>query len=129
MCMTLVAVGAFAETKEVSQIKKQVESCLEKNYSNMGMKMCFNAGLQKAEAVLKKTVKKVKSLNIDEKEILSRLDASQVAWEKYSDAYCALEATQMLGGTGETLIQSSCLLDLTNKRNDYLTEMFIEFGK
>lgn len=45
-----------------------------------------------------------------------RLVAAQRAWITFRDADCQLEATQMLGGSGEGLIVHGCLLNRTQER-------------
>lgn len=44
----------------------------------------------------------------------------------FSDAECELQATDMLGGTGEGLVTLGCLHDLTQKRTADLKEFFGE---
>jgi uncharacterized protein YecT (DUF1311 family) len=49
-------------------------------------------------------------------EILSRLVASERAWIPFRDAECNFKAADMLGGTAESAVYSSCLTEMTKQR-------------
>jgi uncharacterized protein YecT (DUF1311 family) len=49
-------------------------------------------------------------------EILSRLVASERAWIPFRDAESNFKAADMLGGTAESAVYSSCLTEMTKQR-------------
>lgn len=52
----------------------------------------------------------------DASEIDRRLVAAQRAWITFRDAECSLQSTEMLGGTGERLVEHGCNLGKTKAR-------------
>lgn len=56
----------------------------------------------------------------------STIGMKMCASSDFSDAECELQATDMLGGTGEGLVTLGCLHDLTQKRTADLKEFFGE---
>jgi uncharacterized protein YecT (DUF1311 family) len=55
-------------------------------------------------------------------EILTRLTDAEKAWQTYREAQCKFEGTVMLGGTGESIVVSSCLSRITKERIKSLEE-------
>lgn len=101
------------------------DECDPNDSSNLMMKICIATDYQKADAklnaVYKETVSSLKKEGSEtSKEILSRLVKAQKAWVTFRDAECDLQATDMLGGTGEGLVALSCLKELTEKRVEEL---------
>ena len=120
---SLVATNSFASI---------TDDCDRSDESTIGMKMCASVDFTNADAQLnleyKKIVSKLKQDASDEynKETLKRLVKAQKAWISFRDAECDLQATEMLGGTGEGLVALGCLRDLTEKRTSELKSFFGE---
>lgn len=101
------------------------DECDSNDTSNLMMKICVAADYQKADeklnTIYKQMASSLKKENSEmSKEILSRLVKAQKAWVGFRDAECDLQATEMLGGTGEGLVALACLKDLTEKRVEEL---------
>lgn len=123
LLVSLVTTNSFAAS---------TEKCDKNDESTIGMKMCAGSDFNDADAQLnleyKKIVKNLKQDPSDEynKEILNRLVKAQKAWIAFRDAECDLQATEMLGGTGEGLVTLGCLQNLTQKRTAELKDFFGE---
>ncbi len=116
---------------ELAMIDSTLKTCLNKGNSNLEMKECQGAAEQATDALLNRVYQAyVAQLNEsaaqEEKhggtqaspslEILKRLQGSERAWIVYRDTECSLEATEMLGGSGESLVNSSCTTSVTRDR-------------
>lgn len=119
LVLALVSLNAHAVLTE-KQINSKIEKCMKDNESNLGMKQCVADGLARAEALLAQTYKtqdqRVKGTDEDALEMQARLKKSKEAWAQYRDAQCDYEATEMLGGSGESLVRLGCELTKTLQR-------------
>lgn len=104
-------------------------SAQECNGSTYDMRICLDTQLQKADkelnAVYKQALNVTKQFDV---EVQERLVKAEKAWIPFRDASCELEAAQMLGGTGETVIQLGCLVDKTQKRTKELNDIIKNFS-
>lgn len=127
--VAIFLVPAFAMA-DVSSIRAQEKSCLDKARTNMAMEECegdaWQAADQELNALYQKFVARLKDAAAKEQgvipasegsaEVLKRLVASERAWITYRDANCSFEATEMLGGSGEGLSYSGCEVRTTLDR-------------
>lgn len=123
----LLPATAHADVKsDLAAIEETFKSCTEADDTNTGMKQCAASARDEADALLNTTYKDfVSSLQESgDTETLSRLKAAQRAWITFRDAQCSLEAAQMLGGSGEGLLEISCLYEQTAARVKALDEQF-----
>lgn len=102
-----------------------VKQCFEEETSNSGMKLCaslsFDVEDQNLNDIYKKMIASFK--NEDDKEIKARLVKAQRAWIPSRDADCEFQAAEMLGGSGESLIFTSCLAEKTKERANFLKQL------
>ena len=118
----------------------QSQDCSDAS-STMEMKACMDKKLQTADAVLNKSYQEVKALaakqdkdndgimiGVPKGEVTRRLVAAEKAWITFRDTSCDLQATEMLGGTGEGLVNLSCLVDQTTKRTQELNDLKKEWS-
>jgi uncharacterized protein YecT (DUF1311 family) len=84
------------------------------------MKQCVAAAFRDADKLLNRTYQGMSKEwigdDIGSSERKKRLIAAQRAWVAFRDAECSLQATEMLGGTGEGLIVGQCLYEMTANR-------------
>ncbi len=102
-------------------INARQDSCHDAAKSNQEMIACEYQAYENADKLLNSEYQAiVKSLKTEsdeyKKETLNRLKAAQVAWIAFRDANCSLEATDMLGGSGENLVRAGCLSGATKAR-------------
>lgn len=127
---------AHADLKaDLSRIDGKLKTCLNAADSNLAMKICQGNAWHATDALLASTYETIAArlkaqaqqdasngvyYGNDKKpysqEILDRLVASEQAWTRYREAECSFSAIEMLGGTGESLVYSTCATDLTKQR-------------
>lgn len=105
-----------------------LELCLEKNQSNMGMVDCANKEYLAQDKILNDTyaqlLKDLKTDNSeDSQEILIRIVKAERAWINFRDASCDVAGLEMLGGSGEGLVVLSCLAQMTTERVKAVKDM------
>lgn len=131
----LSALPASADPRrDADRIEARARSCLAGAGSNVEMKACSWQAYQDADGVLNRAYKAIVAdlaapkgddvLDRDDAETLRRLKAAQRAWIAYRDGQCLLESAEMLGGTGEGLVESDCLGRLTIERVRALEDQF-----
>lgn len=135
--LAFTSVFAFANAKsDLAKVAAQLKICLDKpdNFSNTGMEDCTDKAGKHANAILNSVYKKIEKFlktpegdaysdNLD-KEMLKRLIASERSWITYRDAEVSLQGTQMLGGSGEPLLEIRTYYDLTKNRAIELENLF-----
>ncbi len=116
--------------------RKCIKKCQEAAIANNPMKQCASLSVDVEEAELARVYnalkarweKEVQSSDTYEvemaKETLARLKTSQEAWELSHTADCALEASEMLGGSGESLIQMGCNARMSRARILFLGNLW-----
>lgn len=132
LSLVLTSLTSFAGTKE---IRENQTKCMDDNGSTMGMVMCSGDALTLAETLMDKTVTRMKAMNMTSgalskeeraehvtfaKEINQRLVAAQKAFVAFRNAQCSLDATDMLGGSGERLVEVNCMSNMTLDRIEAL---------
>ncbi len=120
--------------KQIAAIDATLKACIDKDGSNLGMKMCTSDADAAADrllnAIYRSNVEQLKKAapSDDERasnqETLKRLVASERAWIAYRDADCDLQGTEMLGGSGESLVIVDCVLSMTKQRAKSLDDLF-----
>jgi len=135
IALAIVSAPAFANSRaDLAKVDRALKTCIAKDNSNVGMKMCTGDALEAADHVLQRSydgiVKSLKAPADDEYskqynvETLRRLVAAERAWITFRDAECDLQGTTMLGGSGESLEIVGCLYDQTVKRVTDLEKLF-----
>mgnify|MGYP000881512965 FL=1 len=123
---------------EAAAIEKASDICMAEIVSNYDMGECSYQKLQAADSLLNRVYKaqvaELKKQIQEEKgqgplgqfgeETLKRLVKAQKAWIAFRDAECDLAGTDMLFGSGERLLVSSCLAETTLARATKLGEFF-----
>ena len=133
--LALTPAWAFASVMaEFAAVDARQKACIDKNPSNIGMKTCTYDAYSQADQILNKVYRSVvaglktaspgEKVGDDEKEKLKRLIKAEQAWIAFRDAECDLQGVEMLGGTGEGLAVSGCLLELTKQRAKSLSDLF-----
>lgn len=133
LALALSPALAFADaTSDLAKIDKSLQSCIAKDDSNMGMKMCTGEAFEAVDKLLNRNYKNTllelkkdsgdKYTNESNAEILKRVVAAQKAWAPFKEAQCTLEGVTMLGGSGESLQITSCLYEMTVARVKVLAE-------
>ncbi len=112
---------ALADVKtDLARIEATLDKCQKANESNAGTKQCVWDAYQDADKLLNRTYQRMfkdwVGDDSDAAERKKRLVAAQRVWVVYRDAECSLEATEMLGGTGEGLVEGGCLYRTTADR-------------
>lgn len=128
---------AFANAKsELAKVDAQMKACLNKpeNQNTVDMENCTDKAGKQANAILNSVYKKIEKIlktpegDVDSdnmnKEMLKRLIASERSWITYRDAEVSLQGIQMLGGSGEPLLEIGTHYDLTKKRAIELENLF-----
>ncbi len=115
----------------VAKIQADEKTCMDSAQSNVDMETCsanayqaadkaLNLQYQAAEKTLKAGELTDRKTGIPaaqgSKEILRRMILSERAWISYRNDECSLESTEMLGGTGEGLVFSDCMVQTTLDR-------------
>jgi uncharacterized protein YecT (DUF1311 family) len=113
--------------KELARIEARLDACMKVDGSNSGMKQCTSSAYQAADKILNETYQQLSKSwsagDSDSVERKKRLVAAQRAWVAFRDADCSLQASDMLGGTGEGLIVLGCLYKATSDRAKQLEEL------
>jgi len=117
-------VGVIASLMLVSMVTYadyDNRKCMDSAKTNLDMKRCSATAYQKAMSELDSIYNRLinsckKSEGLNATVIFERLKQSQNSWIVYRDANCSLLASSMLGGSGESLIQSECLVEMTETR-------------
>lgn len=123
---------------DAAKIEKALDKCMADAVSNAEMGECSSKKFHSADAllnrvykaqvaVLKKQIQEEKGegpLGQFGEETLKRLVKAQRAWIAFRDAECDLAGTDMLFGSGESLVISSCLAETTLTRATKLGEFF-----
>lgn len=123
---------------DAAKIEKALDKCMADAVSNYEMGECSSKKLQSADellnrvykaqvAVLKKQIQEEKGegpLGQFGEETLKRLVKAQRTWIAFRDAECDLAGTDMLFGSGEGLVITSCLAETTLARATKLGEFF-----
>jgi uncharacterized protein YecT (DUF1311 family) len=132
----IIAAMSAAEAKtpsvdeQMKTISKAATECLETAVSTYEMGACFDTKWKAADKLLnqvyKSTVATLKKGVVEEKDLdkfsrsseetLRRLVKAQRAWISFRDSDCELQGAQMLHGTGEGLVITSCLAGETLAR-------------
>ena len=111
-------------------IDATLTACTKADESNNGMKICTAAAYEATDKLLNRvytdevTQLKEHTPTADDRETLDRLVASERAWITYRDAQCKLQGTEMLDGSGETLVIDGCLYTTTKQRVKTLETLF-----
>jgi uncharacterized protein YecT (DUF1311 family) len=127
--LALLPLPALADSKgALAAIESVYKKCLDADQSNAGMKQCTWAAYESADKMLNKSYQVLAKdwVGTDEPDATDRkkrLVAAQRAWVAFRDAECNLQATSMLGGTGEGLVQGECLHTMTVQRVKQLEEL------
>jgi len=126
--LLFMSVIAHADVKaDIDKIAASLEQCTKSDSSNAGMKQCVWIAYQDADKLLNRTYQELsKAWTGDDSgavERKKRLVVAQRAWIAFRDANCLLEATAMLGGTGESLVESGCRYQATVDRARQLEEL------
>lgn len=127
MVMALVPTMAFANSKQaLADLDTTYKACMDKAESNADMKGCTFDAYQKADGLLNASYKSIVAdlkkasgdtdMDKSNAETLTRLVKSERAWVAFRDAECDFEGTEMLGGSGESLVVGGCLYDQTVQR-------------
>jgi uncharacterized protein YecT (DUF1311 family) len=133
LSLVISASAAHADVaSDVAAIRQNATNCSGSANSNVELKDCAGNEATQADAALKKYYQKaLADLKVSSEqelkagappayegspEISKRLEASQKAWLTYRGANCDFEATEMLGGTGESLVSSNCYAEATLDR-------------
>lgn len=130
LALALVPAVSFANSNgKLARIDAELKTCLsaEGGDSTAGMMGCYLEGNEKADALLNEVYQKAlrelrRGGDEDSKEILARLRVAQRAWIPSRDADCLLEATSMLGGSGENVVIITCHYAKTVARVKFLEE-------
>ena len=117
----LASVGAMADVNaDLARVKFTLDRCIKTDDTNVGMKQCVAAAFRDADKLLNRTYQGMSKEwigdDIGSSERKKRLIAAQRAWIAFRDVECSLQATEMLGGTGEGLIVGQCLYEMTANR-------------
>lgn len=130
VCAALLLLPDFASADvkaDLARIDAASDKCVKADDSNAGMKQCAWGAYQDADKLLNRTYQRLSKdwIGADEgaAERKKRLVAAQRAWVAFRDAECSLQATQMLGGTGEGLVEGGCLYKMTADRARQLEEL------
>lgn len=115
----LMSLSSFAHagSEECDGSTLEMRECIGRQYEVADIEL--NAAYKKAQVAVKQYD--------DSGEISKRLVTAEKAWIQLRDTSCSLESAQMLGGTGEGLIYSGCILRKTQERTKELnkiTKMF-----
>jgi uncharacterized protein YecT (DUF1311 family) len=124
----ILPVKGFSEEKEKKHpIDVWLESCIEKNWTTAGMRMCTSQALDKWDKELNMVYKElIKKLSPEEKELLNQ---SQLQWIKFRDAEFKWISGLYLGiGTNIPLEKMSIMLDIVKERVKMLKE-YLELVK
>lgn len=111
-----------ATTKQLDLVIANEKVCMDKAQSNVDMKQCSWDAYGAADKILNKVyAQQVATLKTPDDfgqnpEILRRLVVSERAWITFRDADCDYQGTSMIGGTGEGLVISECLVGKTISR-------------
>ncbi len=118
----LAPLPAMADAKsELAKIDAAQTKCVKADESNNGMKQCAWAAYDAADKLLNKMYQDLSKgwIGVDEPDATERrkrLVNAQRTWVAFRDAECSLQATEMLGGSGEGLLQGGCLYTITAER-------------
>ncbi len=122
-CAALLFAPAFAlaDVKaDLAGIEAALDKCVKADDSNASMKQCTWGAYQDADKLLNRVYQRMSKDWIGDDpgaaERKKRLVAAQRAWVAFRDAECSLQATEMLGGTGEGLVEGGCLYKTTADR-------------
>ncbi|AZG74781.1 lysozyme inhibitor LprI family protein [Shewanella livingstonensis] len=80
---SLIILSIFLSSSACSS---EVDICLEKAQTQREMTLCQGVNLTKADAELNRVYNLIRKVYADDKEFLSKLKASQLAWIKLRDA-------------------------------------------
>ncbi|WP_049779270.1 lysozyme inhibitor LprI family protein [Rhodomicrobium vannielii] len=111
-----MAASSHARAEEVRQ---PLDACLDKAMSTAATVDCIGRDFERNDAELNriyKTLLEKNSSEDDAQEIRGRLIESQRAWLKFRDTNCNWRGSVMLGGTGEKVIVSGCVNQMTIDR-------------
>ncbi len=126
--LLLVPVCALADAKaDLARIDAALDKCVNADSSNAGMKQCTWVAYRDADKLLNSVYQRASKSWIGDDssapERKKRLVAAQRAWVAFRDADCSLQATEMLGGTGEGLVEGGCLYKATADRAKQIEEL------
>lgn len=127
-------VALATTTSDLAAVDARLKTCIDRDSSNMGMTTCTGEAYEAADKVLNRVYNaavanlKKPSGDADEtrtgQERLRRVIASERAWIGYRDADCAMQGTDMLGGSGESLVIIDCRFSMTKARAVALDDFF-----
>lgn len=106
---------AFAVTHDAFALDCQNAS------TTVEMRECASADLQKADKALNATYKKLMA-KLDDKIAKDKLKKSQRAWIAFRDANAEFSADEMRGGTGEGLLYTGTVTQMTKQREKELAQ-------
>ncbi len=95
------------------QGKKKIDPCANA-LTQSEMNQCAGKAFRAADATMNQVYRKLVSL-LDEEE-KPQLTEAQTAWLRYRDTNCEFVADQYKGGSIRSLIQATCLGDMTKRR-------------
>jgi len=126
--LSFMSVMARADIKaDIDRIASSLDQRTKSDSSNTGMKQCVWTAYQDADKLLNRTYQDLSKAWIGNDsgavERKKRLVFAQRAWIAFRDANCVLEASAMLGGSGETLVEGGCLYKATVDRIYQLEEL------
>lgn len=112
---------------DLQQTAENLESCLHRDNSNSGMKLCVHEAYVSADGVLNRVYQELLSalrapsrdpeILRDRQTVRNRLVNAQRAWIPYRDAKCELDAIGSLGGSMESLERIDCYYRETSSRS------------
>ena len=89
--------------------------------TTMEMKECASADLQRADKALNATYKKLMT-KLPDNVAKDKLKKSQRAWIAFRDANAEFSADEMRGGTGEGLLYTGTVTQMTKQREKELAQ-------
>jgi uncharacterized protein YecT (DUF1311 family) len=137
LALLLAPALALADTKgelEKVELKLRAQQAAPGSETTLATKLHLREAISAADEILnrvyQKHVARLKKKGSDEylnqqnEEILNRLVKAQRAWIAFKEANSILHGSEMLGGTGEGIIVSSSIYEMTKDRASELEAIF-----
>lgn len=121
LLIVLSTSASFAGQLNSRDIRRQSELCMNSGKSVVEIKTCIFKAQDQAEALLDLTYNELLHKTSSDQITLNRLQKSQKSWFMYRIDECSFESSDILGGNGDGLIYSKCILDMTMDRINKLS--------
>ena len=113
--LTLLAVTVAAP------LSAQAGGPCQDSLTTYGMSTCLQARQQRADSLLNRYYAAARRHAVDP----TRLRTAETAWIHFRDLNCEARASEWKGGSGQGLVQSRCLHDMTVARTHELWAAYL----